>query len=287
MLDPGEQVTMTINYTNNGHATAYDVDVYLEGQSGFVEILNPEQNFTSIGFLGVFNKVFDVTVDEVAPEGIVVDFVNELAMGNFYDNKTYCEKISPLVEDFETGDFNKYNWQFPGTLPWEASMEYPYAGLFSARSGAITGNQTSEIKITLEVMTDDSITFIRKVSSEAADKLQFFIGTTLIDEWSGTNEGWRKQSYAITPGNKTFRWVYTKNSTGNGGSDKGWLDNIHLPSPMAMTIWAGPDSKVCAGDAFQVTESYGTDYSTITWSSSGTGTFYDNSQIQPVYTPKR
>ena len=33
-LDPGEQVTMTFNYTNTGHATAYDVDVHLEGQSG-------------------------------------------------------------------------------------------------------------------------------------------------------------------------------------------------------------------------------------------------------------
>jgi len=284
-LDPGEQVTMTINYTNTGHATAYDVDVNLEGQSGFVEILNPSQNFSSIGFLGAFNKIFDVIVDGEVPEGIVVDFGNEITMGNYFDEKTFCLKISALIEDFETGDFTKFNWQFPGNLPWEASMEYPYEGLYSARSGAITGSQTSEIKLSYEVMLSDSITFVRKVSSEPADKLQFYIGNVLMGEWSGVNEGWRSQSYAVTPGFKTFRWVYSKNSSGNGGSDKAWLDNIFLPSPMCLTIWAGSDKRRCAGDAFQITESYGTDYSTISWTSSGTGAFDDNTQIQPVYMP--
>jgi hypothetical protein len=285
ILDPGEQVTMTINYTNNGHATAYDVDVFLEGQSGYVEILNPEQNFASIGFLGVFNKTFDVIIDTETPEGISIDFVNELTMGNFFQDKTYRENIRPLVEDFETGDFDKYDWQFTGNLPWETSMEYPYQGLYSARSGAISGSQSSELKITYEVMSEDSITFIRKVSSEAADKLQFYIGNTKMGEWSGTNEGWRREAYAVTPGNKTFRWVYIKNSSTNGGSDKAWLDNIHLPSPLALTIWAGPDAAACAGIPYQVTDSYGTDYSAISWTTSGTGSFDDNTLMQPVYTP--
>jgi hypothetical protein len=284
-LDPGEQVTMTINYSNTGHATAYDVDVYLEGQSGFVEILNPAQNFSSIGFFGVFNKVFDVTVDEDAQEGIVVDFVNELTMGSFFQDKIFCEKISARYEDFETGNFTKFNWQFSGNLPWEASMEYPYQGLFSARSGAITENQTSEIKISYEVMSADTIAFIRKVSSEPADKLQFYVGTELMGEWSGVDESWRREAYYITPGNKTFRWVYSKNASANGGSDKGWLDNIVLPQAMCLTIWAGPDEEVCTGDPLQLLESYGTDYSTIEWTTSGTGTFNDNTQIQPAYIP--
>lgn len=285
VLDPGEEVTMTINYSNTGHATAYDVDVFLEGQSGFIEVLNPEQNFASIGFFGVFTKVFDVVVDEEAPEGITINFNNEMTMGIFFDNKIFFEKICPLFEDFETGNFTKYNWQFPGTQPWETSMEYPYEGLYSARSGAITANQTSELKITYEVMSSDSISFIRKVSSEAGDKLKFYIGTTLMGDWSGTNEGWRRESYAVTPGYKTLSWVYSKNASGDGGSDMAWIDNIVLPSPMALTIWAGPDAGVCSGDSYQISESYGTDYATIDWTTSGTGTFNDNTELQPVYTP--
>ncbi len=285
MLDPGEQVTVTINYTNSGHATAYDVDVYLEGQSGFIDILNPTQNFASIGFLGVFNKIFDVIVDETAPEGISVNFLNEITMGNFFDSKTYIEKISPLLEDFETGDLTKYDWETAGSNPWEASNVYPYEGLYSGRSGSIINNQLTELSITYKVMADDSIKFIRKVSSEAGDKLKFYIGNTVMGEWSGTNEGWREESFAVTPGNRTFRWVYSKNSSGNGGSDRGWLDNIHLPSPTALTIWAGPDAEVCSGLPFQVAESYGTEYTVASWTTAGTGTFDDNSIIQPLYTP--
>jgi hypothetical protein len=285
MLDPGEQVTMTINYSNNGHATAYNVGVNLEGQSGFIDILNPGQNFSSIGFLGVFNKVFDVMVDSITPEGITIDFQNELTMGNLFLAKTYSEKVSPVFEDFETGDFDKYNWQFAGNVPWQVSMQYPYEGLYSAMSGPIAANQTSELKITYEVMLEDSIIFVRKVSSEPGDKLQFYTGNTKMGEWSGTGEGWRREAFAVAPGHKTFRWVYTKNGTTNGGSDKAWLDNIHLPSPVALTIWAGPDAKVCSGENYQVSESYGTDYSTISWTSSGTGIFDDNTQMQPLYTP--
>jgi hypothetical protein len=284
-LDPGEQVTMTINYTNTGHATAYDVDIYLEGQSGFIDIANPNQNFTSIGFLGIFNKDFDVTVDADSPEGITVNFVNELTMGNLFQDKIYPEKISALYEDFENGNFEKFNWQFSGNLPWEVSSQFPYEGFFSARSGAITGSQSSELKLSYQVMSADSITFIRKVSSEPNDKLLFYIGTQLVGQWSGVNEGWRREAFYVTPGNQTFKWIYVKNANTNGGSDRGWVDNIVLPPAMALTLWAGPDEVICSGNQFQVLESYGTGYTTIQWTTSGTGTFNDNTQIQPVYTP--
>jgi hypothetical protein len=276
---------MTINYSNTGHATAYDVDVYFEGQSGFIDILDPEQNFASIGFLGVFNKTFNVVVDENTPEGIVVDFKNELLMGNYYSDKTFKQKICPLMEDFETGDFTKYNWEFPEDIPWTTSMQYPYQGNFSATSGDIGTNQSTEIKITYQVMSSDSITFIRKVSSEDSDKLKFYIGNTLVADWSGTNEGWRKESFAVSPGYKSFRWVYSKDYQDDGGSDKGWLDNISLPSPVAFTIWAGPDAIICTGDEYQIVDAYGTDYATSEWTTSGSGTFNDNTQMLPRYTP--
>jgi hypothetical protein len=285
VLDPGEEATMTLNYSNSGHAVAYDVDLYLEGQSGFIEILNPEQNFASIGFFGTFNKVFDVVVDEDAPEGIVVNFVNEMTMGNYFSSKLFKEKICPMIEDFETGNFSKYDWVFPGNQPWTTSLSFPYQGLYSATSGTITANQNSEIKITYDVLTNDSISFIRKVSSEPGDKLAFYINSTKIAEWSGTNEGWRRESFAVSPGNKSFRWVYSKNSAEDGGSDKAWIDNIYLPSPLTLTIWAGPDAEICPGDGFQITESYGTDFTSIEWTSSGNGSFSDNTQLQPVYTP--
>jgi uncharacterized protein YneR len=284
-LDPGEQADLTINYSNSGHATAYNVDVYMEGRSGFTEIGNPLQNFASIGSFGVFNKTFTVAVDANAPEGIRIDFANELTMGNLAVERIFPLKVSPLVEDYETGDFTKYSWEFGGNAPWEMTMTYPYEGVYSAKSGTITHNQTSEISVSMNVMTDDSIIFYRKVSSESSDRLKFYINNTMILDWGGSTGGWKRAAFAVTPGLKTFKWVYAKNNIGSGGSDCAWIDYIQFPSPQALTIWAGPDDKVCSGSSYQVYESYGTYYNQIEWTTSGTGTFNDNTNMQPMYTP--
>jgi hypothetical protein len=284
-LDPGEEVEMTINYTNTGHAIAYDIDVYLEGQSGFIEITNPSQHFESIGFLGVFNKTYTVTVEEESPEGICVHFMNELTMGDFWMQQDFPRKISAKCEDFETGDFSKFSWEHSGNLPWDITYQYVYEGNYCIKSGPIGHNQSSEVSLAYHVMEADSIVFFRKVSSEAGDKLKFYINDNLIEEWSGTTGGWKRQAYAVSSGNKTFKWVYEKNNSGSTGADCAWLDFIVLPPPMALTIWAGPNDKSCSGDSFQLIESYGTDYTTIDWNTSGTGTFDDNSVMHPVYTP--
>ncbi len=284
-LDPGETAELTINYNNSGHAVAYDVDVFLEGRSGFVEITNPLQNFASIGSFGVFNKTFNVLVDQNTPEGIKVDFDNELTMGDLLVDRIFPLKVSPKCEDFETGDFTKYNWEFAGNAPWEVISTYPYEGFYCIKSGTITHNQSTEISLNYHVMADDSIVFYRKVSSESSDLLKFYINNTLIEDWSGTTGGWKREAFAVTAGYKTFHWVYQKNNIGSGGSDCAWIDYIVLPSPLALTIWAGPDDKVCTGSSYLVEESYGTDYTQIEWATSGTGTFDDNTNMQPLYNP--
>jgi hypothetical protein len=284
-LDPGEWADLIINYSNTGHANAYDVDVHMEGRSGFTELTNPLQNFSSIGFFDVFNKTFTVIVDEEAPEGIKVDFVNEMTMGDFTQDRVFPMKISAKCEDFETGDLSLFNWQTGGNAPWEVIREFPYEGYYSIRSGSITHSQTSEISLTYHVMNADSIIFFRKVSSESSDRLKFFINSTLMDDWSGNTEGWKREAFAVGSGITTFKWVYEKNNLGSGGSDCAWLDFIVLPTPMVLTLWAGPDDKICTGNSYPLNESYGTDYTQVEWATSGSGTFDDNTIIHPVYNP--
>lgn len=284
-LDPGERAELTINYTNTGHATAYDVDVYFEAQSGFTEVSNARQNFTSIGFLGIFNKTFSVVADGNTPEGIKVDFVNEVTMGEYSLDRVFPLKISARCEDFETGNFSKFDWQSGGNASWQITNAYPQQGYYCAKSGVINHNQNSELSLAYNVMINDSIIFYRKVSSESGDLLKFYINNQLIANWSGTTGGWKREAFAVAPGYRTFRWVYEKNNIGSAGADCAWLDYIILPSPQALTIWAGPDDKVCTGSAFELSGSYGTDFSTIAWTTSGTGTFNDNTNMHPLYQP--
>jgi hypothetical protein len=206
-------------------------------------------------------------------------------MGDLNQNRVFPLKISAKIEDFETGDFSKFNWQSGGDQPWQIVNLYPYEGYYSIKSGAITHNQTSEITLTYHVMAADSIVFYRKVSSESFDFLKFYINNQLIEDWSGNTGGWKREAFAVEAGVKTFKWAYEKGASGSGGSDCAWLDYIKLPAPLALTVWAGPDDAACTGQSYHPGESYGTDFALVQWTTSGTGTFDDNTNMHPLYNP--
>lgn len=283
-LDPGERATLTIHYTNTGHTRATDVNAYLEAQCGVVDVIDPNQVIPSISLLGGGNAVFEVTVDENSEEGLPAPLYNTIEFGGFMLDRLFNEKVTPRCEDFETGDFSAYNWQTDGDANWMITNLYPYQGLFSAKSGTVANGQSSEIMISYEVLSDETISFVRKVSSGSGDKLKFFINDVLQGEWSGTSGGWQTEEFAVSAGMKTFKWIYEKDGSGSSGADCAWLDNIFLPAEMTLTVWAGPEEEICEGsDAFL--EATATDYESIEWQTQGTGTFNDNTILDPIYTP--
>jgi hypothetical protein len=78
--------------------------------------------------------------------------------------------------------------------------------------------------------------------------------------------------------------VYAKDGGGSQGSDAAWIDYINLPIPVASTLYAGQDEMVCVGETFQA-EAEATNYASVLWSTSGTGSFDDNEVLDPIYTP--
>jgi hypothetical protein len=104
------------------------------------------------------------------------------------------------------------------------------------------------------------------------------------EEWAGTTSGWKRACYPVTGGAHTYKWVYIKNNSGTQGSDAGWVDYISFPPPLASTLYAGWDEMVCEGSEFTA-GAYATNYASIFWSTSGTGTFDDNTVLNTIYTP--
>ena len=51
------------------------------------------------------------------------------------------------------------------------------------------------------------------------------------------------------------------------------------------TAYAGSDETICSGDSYMVSDATATDYSSLTWSSSGWGTFINNGTLTPTYFP--
>ena len=286
-LDPGETADIKITNKNDGHCPSENAIASMASYNAWLTFDNTTDTLGSLGLLGAKNAVFTVHVDPDAPNGaVLVDLEYDLEAGPYSASNVFTQRIGLLYEDWETGDFTKFDWQHDGDLPWEIIHVFPYEGVYSAKSGAIGDSETSELSLTLEIMIPDSISFIRKVSSGSSDKLCFYIDNNMLADWTGTTAGWTREAFAVEPGWHTFKWVYQKNSSGSAGQDCAWLDYIIMPSIMTLTCYAGPDDEICKGDTYQCSGE-ATDWISVVWESSGTGTFDDPSILNPLYTPSQ
>ncbi len=133
-------------------------------------------------------------------------------------------------EDFESGNFQVWPWVMSGSSEWTIDSSVHHDGLFSARSGAINNNQSTSMQVTLPVASSGVISFWYQTSTEASfDLLRFYIDDVLKGTWSG-NQPWTQATFAVANGSHVFRWTYSKNSSGTGGSDVAWIDEIQFPS---------------------------------------------------------
>jgi len=134
-----------------------------------------------------------------------------------------------VIESFETGDFSAFNWGFAGDLDWTVSNSNYNTGSYSAKSGAINDDQTTELVITREGVADQ-ISFFVNVSSEGDyDYLKFYIDGSMEGDWSG-DVSWLEVSYPVTEGEHTYKWSYEKDSSVSNGSDCAWIDDITFPA---------------------------------------------------------
>ncbi len=284
-LDPGEDAVIRLKVINSGHCVANNALVSLIPFNAYVTVLSGDTLLPVVGTMGAYFPQYNVHVDENAPEGIFAEMHSEIVCGGYDIVNIFYPKVGILMEDWETGDFSKFDWHQDGNQPWQINNQYPYDGFYDAKSGAIQDEEHSDLYISYEVMENDSISFWRKVSSEDGyDFLKFYIDGTVVDQWSGTSQGWRYQSYAVTPGVHEFRWSYEKDFSASSGADCGWVDDIILPTMMMTTIFAGPDDEVCENSDYQC-QGTATNFDTLYWATSGTGTFQNGNAFNAVYTP--
>jgi hypothetical protein len=202
----------------------------LTTNSPSITIQNPTISLSIISEGQFTNAAFNIKVSENTPVGEIAEFTFHTVAGAYNCQFTFKARLNQNVEDFESNSFSQNNWQFAGTKPWIISTEAPFEGLHCSKSGTITDSEKSEMKITIDVENNDSIIFYRRVSSEEGyDFLKFYINNVLKGEWAG-NLPWTRQAYAVTPGIKTFRWVYEKDFMISSYDDCAYVDEIILPA---------------------------------------------------------
>lgn len=244
--DPGETFDISIPLINSGHSNSLPVTATLTCNSTYISGTQWTVPPLSINALSQETAVFEnIQADAQTPIGSPVTFMLTLTQGNpatMILEKEYIIVIGQVSEDFETGDFSQHPWAHSGNANWITTQNDPFEGTFSAKSGQIADNQMSNLSVTYEVLTADSIRFCLKVSSEASyDFLRFYIDNVKKGEWSG-GISWVERSFAVSAGTHTFKWSYEKDISVTGGQDAAWIDNIIFPPVDVNTGIISPEN---------------------------------------------
>ncbi len=247
LLDAGENVILTFNAENIGHAGIYNAYGHLTTTSEYITINNAETYIDTLNVGETFANEFNISVDSAAPTGTMAEFTFIFGTPQYKDTLVYNLPIGLIIESFETGDFSAYNWQQGGDANWTVVADSPQDGSYCAKSGDINDEQTSEISLQLNgVPAGQTMSFYYKVSSESGyDFLKFYVNGTEIASWSD-EVPWTEYTYTFTDaGNYTIKFAYEKDYSDSAGSDCGWIDYLILPvapvkakSAKAITITA-------------------------------------------------
>ena len=259
-LDAGETAILKFNGLNIGHADSPIANMSLNTSSPYITINTSSVELGVIGANGMAVAEFEVVVADDTPVGVLANFSSNIVAGNYNKSFTMMLNIGLMIEDFETGDFTQFAWQFDGNADWEIiEGSDVYDGVYSAKSMDIDDNQSSSLILDVSVPTASPVSFYIKASTEGNyDKLRFFIDDAEQADWSGA-VSWEFAEFNVSEGDHTLRWTYSKDVNTTTGDDCVWLDNIVLPgsasgSPLFADFLAD-NQDICEGEAVNFTSS--------------------------------
>ncbi|MBA3649819.1 MAG: T9SS type A sorting domain-containing protein [Chitinophagales bacterium] len=229
-LDAGETDVLSIVIQNMGNGSAGNLTVSLSCNIAAITLEDSLYYISVIAAGTSASALFNVSMPfGNVLAGTEVFFTCTVTAGAYYATTTFPIIVTPQIDNFETGDLSLFQWINDGKKPWFLTSESPYEGIYCIRSGKTGDNESSSLQITLDVSRNDSISFYRKVSSEAnVNYLKFFIDDIFEGGWSGITP-WTRESYPVITGTHTFKWTYIRDGSLAIGEDCAWLDLIDFP----------------------------------------------------------
>lgn len=281
---PGEPAILRFITENKGQLASEELQATLATNQAYVHPQSTNLTHDALDTGETTEIDFDILIHPSVHNGAIARLDHELQAGAYRLHDELAFKTGLVTEDWNSGDFDQFDWQHGGVADWVMDPDTVYAGSFSARSGDITHNQITSLQITYPVKTQDSISFYRKVSSENNyDWLNFYIDNELMARWSGERD-WERVVYEVEPGERTFRWTYEKDGSITVGADVGWIDRISFPARLVTNAIAGFNQEICGNEVFH-TRGYAWNYDQVLWSTAGDGYFTDPGELHAAYHP--
>jgi hypothetical protein len=236
ILDPGDEAELIVLLRNAGGAPLHELQAVLSCENSDLLITQSIANVEYLGGNEYCEAVFTVELSENAiPMELLELVLNITTLENYEVSLTIPVMTSLILENFETANFQLFEWEFEGQEAWFITDEVFYEGSYSARSGVIGDDYFSALVMDYEVPYDDSISFFYKVSSEASyDFFKFNLNNQTLVNISGEHD-WTVAKFPVPAGEHVFKWSYEKDYSVSNGSDCAWLDYIVFPARKVVT----------------------------------------------------
>ena len=230
----GEESALDWTTVDNDAASPYTFDnlkletTYSVRATGVIEGVQGDPSnilsFTTLGKCPVPTNL-DIVENSLTAYSATVNW------RGFSDNYNIkLREVKYLVNaDFETGDLSQATFTTTGDYPWTV-VENNHSGSWCAKS-TNEGCDNSESDMVLEVnlLTDLTLTFSAKVSSEeGCDQAYFYIDDHIIIDGISDDGDWIDYSCPLTAGTHTLRWSYVKDGSVNSNYDCFYVDDIQI-----------------------------------------------------------
>ena len=251
ILEPGENALIRLTLANTGGAKLFNAAAMLQTWDSYLTISGLQQSRDTILPGGIWAITYNLGLSASCPPNHTLLINVKISGHNQYNFvKTIPLLTALMVEKYETGSMNSFNWKTGGNAGWYVEEGNAWEGTFCARSGLITDNQVSGLWLDWDVAFADSISFWYKVSSETNyDFLRFYINNEEKEKWSG-NTGWKFAHFAADAGAQNFKWRYTKDYSVSGGEDCARIDYILLPAYTVATHLNQPEQGLASFSAY-------------------------------------
>ena len=240
--ESGETIVIGMRNLNSGHSVSPPGVGTLTADSPALTITAPV-DVPEIAANGIFDAFFTITIGAGIPPATTFNLSYQMETGDYNAEKQLSPiVINPIIENFESQNFNGFPWTMSGNKPWVITNVAPYHGQYCVRSGQINHSQQSNMSMTIHVLEDGQVSFARRTGCEADfDFLRFYIDEVVVGEWSGSI-GWGEVAFPVTAGVHTLRWSYQKDQFGTTTPDRAYVDEISLPPHVTIVSTQQPVS---------------------------------------------
>jgi len=248
LISHGELIEVEIVLENVGSEVASNIELSLSNINSdmYLNLVDQSVIVSNLNVNQTIAETLSFYIDNNAPFGHVFDLSVSMISENSNWESTFNLSVESLMENFSSGDFDEFLWEFSGNQNWIVDGNSFIGDSYSAKSGVIDHNMTSELSITMDIVEEGYISFDKMVSCEDVgsqtgnyyDYLAFYIDEVEQAKWAG-EISWSQNSFPVSIGERTFTWKYIKDQAVTSGEDAAWIDNIIFPPSYYSSVLYG------------------------------------------------